>query len=153
MMERGLSSVLRLGLAASGALFVCSMTTLASPAGVTISHQWLRYVAPGVPVAGYFTLNNNSDKPTSLDGAVSSACGHLALHESMVQNGTARMKMVQSVSVPPHSVVMFQPGGYHLMCMSPASEVRPGHTVAVTLRFQDRSSLISNFPIYGAKGK
>lgn len=152
MRDHGLT--LRLGLAASGALLACNVTSaLGAPAGMTISHAWVRYVAPGVPAAGYFTLNNNNDKPLTLDGATSSACGHLALHESEVQNGAARMIMVQSVTVPSHGAVKFQPGGYHLMCMAPAAVVAPGNAVLVTLQFQDGSSLRSTFPVYGAKGK
>jgi hypothetical protein len=129
--------------------------TGSSPAaadGVSIAHQWLRYVAPGVPAAGYFELHNNSDKAVLLDGAKSSSCGGLALHESLVQAGTARMKMVQSILVPSHATVTFQPGAYHLMCMSPTQAVRPGQTVEVTLQFQDHDSLSSGFPVHGAKG-
>ncbi len=154
MTERGLSSMLRLGLAGSGALFACSaFSAPAAPAGVTVSQPWFRYVAPGVPVAGYFALSNINDLPASLGGARSSACGHLGLHESVVQNGTARMNMVQSITVPAHGTVTFRPGGYHLMCMSPAADVTPGHAVAVTLQFQDGSSLSATFPVYGPKGK
>lgn len=151
---QGLSSMPRLGLVASGALLACIMTgAQAPPAGVTISHPWMRYIAPGVPAAGYFTLNNNNDHPVLLSGAMSSACQHLAFHESVVQNGTARMNMVQSVTVSAHGAVTFEPGGYHLMCMSPAADIAPGHNVPITLQFRDGSSLSSDFPVYSAKGK
>lgn len=153
MTRRGLLSIHRLGLVASVGLCMSAMSISFAAAGeVTISHQWMRYVAPGVPAAGYFELSNNSNKPTLLDGARSSSCGQLALHESLVQNGTARMKMMRSISVRPHSSVTFQPGAYHLMCVSPTQAVRPGQTVAVTLLFHDGSSLGSDFPVYGAKG-
>jgi hypothetical protein len=133
---------------------MCAMSSApAARAGVAISHQWLRYVAPSVPAAGYFRLRNNSDKAVLFDGAESSACGKLALHESVVQNGTVRMEVVQAISVPPGGAVSFQPGAYHLMCMSPTHAVRPGQTVTVTLQFQDHSSLNSDFPVYAAKGK
>lgn len=151
-MKRGLT--LRLGLVASGALFAYNMIiALAAPAGVTISRPWLRYVAPGVPVAGYFTLNNDSERPVSLDGAISSACRQLTLHASAVQDGTVHMNMVHSVTVPAHGAMTFQPGGYHLMCMSPVATFEPGQAVAVTLQFQDGSSLNSTFPVYGATGQ
>ena len=75
------------------------------------------------------------------------------LHRSVTQNGTARMEMVMSVVVPPHGAVTFQPGGYHLMCMSPAAAIAPGQSVPVSLHFKDGTSLSASFPVYGAKGK
>ncbi len=74
-------------------------------------------------------------------------------HQSLVENNTAQMKMVHNIAVPAHGAVTFRPGGYHLMCMSPAAAITPGQSVPVTLQFQDGSALIVTFPVYGAKGK
>ncbi len=74
------------------------------------------------------------------------------LHRSVSENGTARMEMVPNVVVPPHGTVTFSPGGYHLMCMSPAAAIAPGQSVPVSLRFNDGTSLSVKFPVYGAKG-
>jgi hypothetical protein len=125
---------------------------MAAPHGLTISQPWMRFITPATPAAGYFTLNN-SDRPVSLNGAASPDCRQLMLHRSVVVNGSAEMKMVQSIVVPAHGAVTFGPGGYHLMCMSPAAAIVPGHKVPVTLRFQDGSALPATFPVYGAKGK
>ena len=149
MMLRGLSCTLRPGLAASAALLLLGM---APPQGLTISKPWMRFVTPSTPAAGYFTLSNNSSHPVSLNGAASPDCAQLMLHHSVVVDGSAQMKMVQSIVVPAHGSVTFGPGGYHLMCMSPAPAIVPGHKVPVTLRFQDGSALPATFPVYGAKG-
>ena len=77
----------------------------------------------------------------------------LMLHRSISQNGQERMVMVQSVAVPPHGKVSFMPGGYHLMCMSPSAEMRPGRSVPVTLRFADGGTLTATFPVRNATGK
>lgn len=150
MMVLRLSWTLRPGLAASAALLLLGMTT---PQGLTISQPWMRFVTSSTPAAGYFTLINNGDHPVSLNGAASPDCGQLMLHHSVVTNGSAQMKMVQSIVVPSHGSVTFAPGRYHLMCVSPAAAVMPGHEVPVTLRFQDGSALPATFPVYGAKGK
>lgn len=153
MMQHGSWSTLRLGLAASAALLLTAATGMAATGGLTISHPWMRYVIPGMPTASYFTLSNNSDHQVVLTGAASPECGQLMLHQSMAQNGMAQMQMVQSIPVPAHRSVTFSPGGYHLMCMSPAATIKPGQQVPVTLRFQDASSVSAVFPVYGAKGK
>ena len=60
------------------------------------------------------------------------------LHRSVNDNGQERMEMVDSVPVPAHGEVKFEPGGYHLMCMSPTAEAARGRSVPVTLSFQGR---------------
>lgn len=149
-------SMRRPGLAAaSAALALGLLATPAVAAGpaVTVSHQWMRFLTPQIPAAGYFTLYNGSGQPAVLTGAASPDCGQLMLHRSEMKNGMASMHMVPDIVVPPHGSVTFQPGGYHLMCMSPAATLRPGHTVPVSLRFKDGPAMAVNFPVYGAKGK
>lgn len=138
---------------------VLALALLASPAAqaasqdLSVSKPWIRFLTPGMPAAGYFALNNNGAHPVVLTGAASPACGQLMLHESMVMNGTAHMRMVKSITVPAHGSVSFRPGGYHLMCMQPASSMAPGQSAPVTLRFKDGRSISARFPVYGPKGK
>ena len=86
-------------------------------------------------------------------GAASPACGMLMLHRSVEQGGQERMVSVTSVPVPAQGKVSFAPGGYHLMCMSPAAAMRPGRSVPVTLRFAGGGSLTASFPVRNATGK
>ena len=156
-MRRVVSSVPRPGRAVSTALAVGLLAAApAAPAateGLTVSQPWMRFLTPGVPAAGYFTLRNSGARPAVLTGAASPACGQLMLHQSVVENGTAHMTMVMSVAVPAHGTVKFQPGGYHLMCIQPSAELRPKHSVPVSLQFKDGRSVSVAFPVYGAKGK
>lgn len=146
----------RPGRVASAALALGLLLTQAAHAAtgeLTVSAPWIRFLTPGVPAAGYFTLHNAGDTPIQLVGARSPACGALMLHESSVDNGTARMQMVHSVTVPAHGKVQFRPGGYHLMCMHPAAGMSPGQHVMVSLQLQDGGSIQAQFPVYGATGK
>ncbi len=125
----------------------------AGEAGMGLSAPWFRLVMPSLPAAGYFTLSNPTGAAHTLVGAASPACGMLMLHQSIDQNGQERMVMVQSVAVPAHGKVSFAPGGYHLMCMSPSAEMRPGRSVPVTLRFADGGTLTATFPVRNATGR
>lgn len=119
-------------------------------AALALSHPWIRFILPSRPAAGYFTLTNKTDKPRLLTGASSPACGMLMLHESMKQNGRDLMRMVKSVGVPAHGALVFAPGHYHLMCMSPTADVKIGHAVPITLHFADGTSLTEGFAVRGA---
>lgn len=153
---RGSWSMHRHGLAALSAALVLGL--LAGPAvaaapALTITHPWIRFLTPRIPAAGYFTLYNGSSQPAELTGAASPGCGQLMLHQSIISGGTAQMKMVMSILVPAHGSVVFNPGGYHLMCMQPSEDVRPGKSIPVSLKFQDGETVSATFPVYGAKGK
>ncbi|TAM42185.1 MAG: copper chaperone PCu(A)C [Burkholderiaceae bacterium] len=146
----------------SRAFFTCLLlvgvlagTTMARAAaqGVQVSVPWMRFIMPSRPAAGYFTLSNRTARNRILVGAASPACGMLMLHQSISENGADSMTMVKGVDVPAHGEVVFAPGGYHLMCVSPSSGMIPGHSVPVTLRFKSGDELTTNFPVRGVAGK
>ncbi len=135
-----------------GAL-VAGRTVWAGETGLALSGPWFRLVMPSLPAAGYFTLSNSGATAQTVIGAASPACGMLMLHRSVDQGGQERMVEVASVPVPAHGKLSFMPGGYHLMCMSPAAAMRPGQSVPVTLRFAGGKSLTASFPVRNATGK
>lgn len=139
------------------AIFIASMLSASVAAttldGISLRDPWFRFITPTIPAAGYFTLSNSTAVPEPLIGASSPACGSLMLHQSVAKNGVEQMIIVPKVSVPAHGTLQFAPGGYHLMCMSPAGIMRPGQSVPVTLQFEGGGTLGASFPIRGATGK
>ena len=139
--------------------------------GVTVSGQWMRALAAGLPAAGYFTLSNGSARPVRLVGASSPACGSLTLHQTVRQHamsamsardpqnpmagmpGMSTMQPVAGVAVAAHGTASFTPGGYHLMCEQPGASARPGQSIAVTLRFMGGEDVTAMFPVRSARGR
>ena len=135
-------------LLATGLAFA-SGAALADEAGITLSGAWVRSVLPSRPAAAYFTLKNDTGRDRKIVSASSSACGMVMLHLSKGD----RMAMADSVEVPAHGSVAFTPGGYHLMCVKPGEQVKPGATVQMTLTFDDGGTLTASFPVRNAKGE
>lgn len=125
----------------------------AAPAAITISDAWMRALPASLPSGGYFTLHNNGSKPVTLTGAQSPACGMVMLHKSENQGGMSSMMDMAQVMIPAGSTVSFAPGGYHLMCMSPAASIKPGTQVPVTLLFADGAKVTAPFAVRNAAGK
>jgi periplasmic copper chaperone A len=125
----------------------------AGESGVTLSHPWMRTIIPSRPAAGYFILKNETATARALVGAESPACGMMMLHKSVSRNGVERMVMEKEIPLPAHGTLTFAPGGYHLMCMEPTKEIRPGNSVPVTLQFADGGTLAARFPVRGVNGK
>lgn len=118
--------------------------------GLTLSDAWLRVIVPSRPAAGYFTLRNEGDMSRVLTGASSPACGGIMLHQSKTSEGVESMVMVSKVTVPAHGELRFAPRGYHLMCMKPLGDLKPGDKVPFTLDFADGKSLTGPFEVRGA---
>jgi hypothetical protein len=141
---------------ALAAIALGATAALAAPpptSGLVVSNAWMRFLIRARPAAGYFTLRNETAAARVLVGASSPGCGSLMLHESLMKGGIDRMVMVENLPVPAHGSVSFAPGGYHLMCMAPAAAVVPGHTVPVTLEFQDGARLTAPFAVRGPTGR
>ena len=139
--------------AVSLAALVATFASPALAAKVEVTDAWFRALPANLPAGGYFRLRNSGTETAVLIGAKSSACGMLMLHQSMDMGGMEMMEMVGSVSVPAQGAIEFKPGGYHLMCMQPKPEMKPGGTVAVSLEFADGTKVDANFAVNGAKGQ
>jgi periplasmic copper chaperone A len=80
----------------------------------------LRQPLPGTQTgAGYLTLSNNTADPITITKVTSPQYGEVQMHESVIENGIARMRPLDSVTVPPHGSMRFEPGARHLMLMRP----------------------------------
>lgn len=144
--------LLRLSLSTLACMLAAGTVAQAADNGLVVSDPWVRTIIPSRPAAGYFTVLNKTAKAAELVGASSPDCGTLTLHRSVNENGVEKMLMVKSIAVPAGGQLKFAPGGYHLMCMRPSKDVTPGHSMPVTLHFQDGSAITASFPVRGAMG-
>jgi len=121
-------------------------------APLLVTEAWIRALPAGLPDGGYFTLKNPTAKTVTLTGAASPACGMLMLHRSETMSGMSSMSDVVSIDVPAGATVKFAPGGYHLMCMNPASAIKPGGRIKVELEFAGGATVPVEFAVRGANG-
>src|SRR6476620_8230651 len=136
----------------SGTLSV-GLPAAADEHGLEVSDAYMQTTIPSRPAAGYFTLKNNGDVDRVLVRASSPGCESIMMHKSESVGGMEKMLMVDNVPVPAYQSVAFAPGGFHLMCMSPAESMKPGSSVPVTLTFEGGISLTRDFPVRSAGGK
>lgn len=160
-MAKAASGRRRFGFAASWRQAWAMLALCAAPAAargpsppprLVVSNAWVRALRAPTPAAAYFTLSNTSDRPRVLVGSASPDCGALMMHQSRNLGGAESMIMVSRRIVPPHGQIVFAPGGYHLMCLSPSEAVRPGGWMPITLRFADGQRLLVRFPVRAPGG-
>ena len=120
-------------LAALAALSACERTP--QEPRVEVEHAAVTLpVIRGRPGAAYFTLRTNND-PTRLTGVTSPRVGRIELHETVSENGVARMRPIESATFDPGSPLVFEPGGRHAMLFDVDPALRPGDTIPLTFSF------------------
>ena len=86
---------------------------------------------PGMHMtAGYLTLSNNTRQTITITHVTSPEFEFVEMHESVLEDGMARMYELGDLTIFGGKTVSFEPGGKHLMLMRPIGEFD-----TVTLKF------------------
>lgn len=91
--------------------------------------------------AGYLSLTNNTNERVSLTNVSSPEFGSVEIHETLLEDGVAKMRRISELSIPARTTVTLERGGKHLMLMRPtsaASEIKlsfhSGDTVLLSVQ-------------------
>ena len=126
-------------LAAAGLLLLASCDVRTTDPKVEVEKAWVQLPAvPGRPGAGYFTLMSNND-PTKLVSVTSPRAERIELHQTMLENGVARMRPAQDLVFPDALRMVFEPGGRHAMLFGVDPALKPGDKIPLTFRFEPAS--------------
>lgn len=94
--------------------------------------------AAGMPMAaGYLQISNRSGTAVRITHVSSPEYGSVEMHETVVEDGIARMRAIPALEIEDGDTIVFERGGKHLMLMQPVSE--PG---TITLNFYSADVLL-----------
>ena len=98
---------------------------------------------PGMTMsAGYLKLTNNSKETITITRVGSPNYASVELHESVVEEGVARMRPLEKIEMPAGTSTILEPGGKHLMLMRPRAPTDEASADSVSLRFYDGPTLL-----------
>ncbi|OGI54567.1 MAG: hypothetical protein A3E57_06270 [Candidatus Muproteobacteria bacterium RIFCSPHIGHO2_12_FULL_60_33] len=124
------------------------VATASEAAGVSVRDAWVRESPPGVAMmAGYMTLRNDTPRAQLLVAANSSDFEAVMIHRTIVKDGMTGMVHAPQIELLPASSLIFAPGGYHLMLLSPKRTLRAGDRVDITLEFRSGLRLPASFEV------
>lgn len=107
----------------------------AQPPALEFHDGWVRLPPPGMAMtAGFGRLENHLDRELHIVGASMVGAGDVSIHRTVIEDGVARMRPVERLSVPAGESVALAPGGLHLMIMQLEAPLTAGQTLALTLR-------------------
>lgn len=73
--------------------------------------------------AGYLNIDNHSNTVVRIDRVTSPQFRNIEIHETTNEGGVSRMRQLDGLSIAPNKRVTLDPGGIHLMLMSPADSL------------------------------
>ena len=113
-----------------------------------IGHPWSRPTPPNARVAGgYVTLTNNGLEADSLIGVESPDAESAEIHHSVVENGVASMRPVETIEIAPGASVDFEAERLHFMFIEPDRPLRDGDRFPATLVFEKAGSIDVEFMV------
>lgn len=117
--------------------------------GLEVADAWARPTAPSAPAAAvYVTLTNSGDADETIVSGSVAGCAVTELHETVMQDDVMRMQeLADGLVVPAGQTVTMEPGGIHVMCMSPEAQLVEGETVDVVLLTESGEELDLEVPI------
>jgi copper(I)-binding protein len=104
---------------------------------IAVTNAWARETAPAQVNGGGFLTITNKGPADRLVSASSPVAPTVQLHTMSMDGGVMRMReLPDGIPVPAQSVVELKPGGMHIMFIGLKAPLKPGHSVALTLRFE-----------------
>ena len=99
----------------------------------------------------YMSITNNGSDDVTLVSVSAEGVGMAQIHETTVdENDMASMnEMEDGILIPAGETVDLMPGGLHVMLMELENDLVEGETVALTLEFDDETTIELDVPIVG----
>jgi copper(I)-binding protein len=118
---------------------------------IQVNDAWARATAPGqTSAAVYATIVNEGGAGDRLVAVSSDRAAHAMLHEGSVENGIARMRMVDQIELAPGERVELKPGGGHVMLTGVAKPLNPGDRFTLRLSFEKSGEKTVPVTVVGA---
>ena len=114
-------------------LLVIANVQPAAGCELVVTDAWLRPAPPTAHMrAAFVSFQNRGATDCVIIGATSTAFASVSLHRTTMIDGVARMRPLDSLTIPAGGNLHMAPGGIHVMLMAPAD----GALDAPALRFE-----------------
>jgi len=117
---------------------------------IRIDHPWSRATPPGAPVAGgYLKIENIGTDPDRLVSMTSEIAASTELHESVVKDGVASMRLLDGPLEVPAGQTVEVGAGNHIMFVKPVRTLKKGEEFKATLVFEKAGPIEVVFVVQG----
>jgi len=115
---------------------------------LVIQDAWIAESPPVSKVmVAYLTIRNNTSEKIVIVRAKSDLYSSIEFHETLHENGMARMVRHQNLTIPANDKLILQRGKKHLMLFNPTKTLKAGDNVEITFTLSDGSTQNINVPV------
>ena len=115
----------------------------AGEAGLSVENAWIAEAPPVSKVmVAYMTINNTSDAAIDLVDAASDYYSSIEFHETLHEDGMARMVRWSKLTIPARGSIQLKRGGKHFMLFNPTKHLKAGDTVDIKLTTDKKTTKI-----------
>lgn len=105
--------------------------------GITVAHPWARATLPdSSATSAYLEIKAAKGVSDKLIAAKTQAAGTVELQNHVMDGKEAKMRRVDSITVPAGKSVVLGPTGYHVMLMDVKGKLAEGDVLKLTLVFE-----------------
>jgi len=113
----------------------------AEEAKLTVENAWISEAPPVSKVmVAYLTINNTGNEAIDITKAESDLYSSIEFHETIHENGMARMVRWGELTVPANGSIQLKRGGKHFMLFNPTKHLKAGETVRIKLTTNNKTT-------------
>jgi copper(I)-binding protein len=114
-----------------------SNTVAHSSGDLVVQNAWINEAPPNAKVlAAYMVIENHTAKNDALISVTSGTFAKVETHQSIEEDGMAKMIKLPKINVPAQGKAVLAPGGMHLMLIKPKKRLKQGDHVELILNFE-----------------
>ena len=97
---------------------------------------------PGNSVtSGYANIKNNSNEGITIESINSPDFKLVEIHETIINDGIARMIEIENLFIPKNDAVLLERGGKHFMFFEPTSSISIGQEIKLSIGLSNDSNI------------
>ena len=124
----------------------------ADESSLIVENAWIAEAPPVSKVmVAYMTITNPSSKGIEIVSAESAIYSSIEFHETIHQDGLARMVWHEVITVAANSSVDFKRGGKHLMLFNPNRPLKAGDKVTIKFTTKNNKTLSTEITVIKAQ--
>ena len=134
-------------------IFLCFLkSAYAGDSALLVENAWIAEAPPVSKVmVAYMTLSNPEEDPIEVIAAESDNYSSIEFHETVHEDGLARMIRHDSLKIPPRKSLQLKRGGQHLMLFNPTKRLKAGDIVTIRLMMKNDINQTVSIPVKKAQ--
>lgn len=124
----------------------------ASDSALLVENAWIAEAPPASKVmVAYMTLSNPGDDLIEIIAAESDNYSSIEFHETVHEDGLAKMVRHDSLKILPRKSLQLKRGGQHLMLFNPTERLKAGDIVTIQLMMKNDICQTVSIPVKKAQ--